>query len=157
MNKLCARVITLFVLVTMISACAVQKIPETLTYTVDSEVEPYVQAFVKEAAKHGASLTQLDKLHVLFVPSFNGQTFIATCTQYYQKPTIHISEAQWSNKSEIEKEIIMFHELGHCLLLKGHNETVIQSIPTSIMFPIQLDEGIYEPRRQDYLNELFGQ
>lgn len=155
--KLCARVITLFVLIAL-TACISPNTTETPSnYVVDSEAALYVESFVREAKAYNVNLPDLPNLHVLFVPSFSSSTFVATCTPHYQRPTIHISEEHWSSKSENEKEVIMFHELGHCLLHRSHNETVVNSVPTSLMFPIQLSDAVYEPRRAAYIHELFSQ
>lgn len=155
MQIICARVITLLVLVLTTTACVAPKTIETSSQNVEPYVENYVQRFVQEAAAYNRNLPDLQYLHVVFVPSFSDVGFAATCTRHYKRPTIQISKQYWYSKSDTEKEIIMFHELGHCLLYRDHNETVLNSVPVSIMFPVQLYNIVYEPRREAYLYELF--
>lgn len=53
-------------------------------------------------------------------------------------------------------EIIVFHELGHCVLGRDHDYEVWEdSTPHSIMYPYVLDVEVYTKFRDIYMNELF--
>jgi hypothetical protein len=81
----------------------------------------------------------------------------------------------WQNEPDQNKEALIFHELGHCLLNRGHKDDVFPSgAPKSLMIT-QID-GPYQPcdyvlsddpeavkkcnltvRRPYYLDELFNE
>jgi hypothetical protein len=69
----------------------------------------------------------------------------------------------WYNagrKSELEQ--LMFHELGHCLLNKNHNDSTVAPadsgpgtpIPVSIMNSFHVSASYYEFNYTYYINEL---
>jgi hypothetical protein len=68
---------------------------------------------------------------------------------------IEIDPIFWEEASQTEKEVLVFHELGHCVLNREHNESLIseQNIPKSIMYPY-IFETEYEMYRNYYINEL---
>lgn len=72
---------------------------------------------------------------------------------------IVVLESWWLHSTEIEREIVVFHELGHCVLQRDHSTVMIdfaqRSVPESIMYPIILTPALYRARRLDYLLELF--
>ncbi len=51
--------------------------------------------------------------------------------------------------SGVYRELIVFHELGHCLLKRQHSNG------DSIMFPIVANPTHYNDRRDAYIHELF--
>ena len=73
--------------------------------------------------------------------------------EIFISPKIH-------NKTDLEKEVIIFHELGHCQLLRSHENTYILTddydfIPSSIMFPTTIGgKEYYKPLRDYYHKEL---
>lgn len=57
---------------------------------------------------------------------------------------------------------VMFHELGHCILQRGHTSATMEDkdfgeIPRSIMYPSSFgDKEFYRPNFPHYKAELFG-
>jgi hypothetical protein len=76
----------------------------------------------------------------------NGKTEIIIDIPYYKKFE--------NNYYAIEE--VMFHELGHCVLKRQHNEEMMSPyIPKSIMYPYVFgDEWYYVSYRDLYLEEL---
>lgn len=74
--------------------------------------------------------------------------------------TVVILKPYWDKINESERETLIFHELGHCVLGKDHNNLVnLDGHPRSIMYfsnVIGEDELDYMARRPQYINELFG-
>ena len=67
---------------------------------------------------------------------------------------INIDPEFWAIASDVEKEEVVFHELGHCILGRDHEETVLEEgIPKSIMFPYVF-EWEYQNYRSYYVAEL---
>ena len=60
-----------------------------------------------------------------------------------------------SHLSHDEIEQIVWHELGHCVLHRGHEERIYKGNPISIMYPYVLDRDTYMHDRVYYIMELF--
>lgn len=78
-----------------------------------------------------------------------------------ETPRIDLNENYWKFATDQQKEILLFHELGHCLLNREHDDTLSSNkAPASIMFTNELylagtlDE-YYRDHRDEYLKELF--
>ena len=76
---------------------------------------------------------------------------------------IEIRRSRWEELSEASREQLLYHELGHCVLDKGHksgNRWGSQGYwcPPSIMNPYTFTErqidSCYKPDHVGYLNEL---
>lgn len=64
----------------------------------------------------------------------------------------------WSRSSILKKELIVFHELGHCYLLRGHNDLINENGTCSSI--MRSGTGgcldLYNTsNRDEYLDELF--
>jgi hypothetical protein len=72
-------------------------------------------------------------------------------------PTVSIDPTYWSVASDAQKENLVFHELGHCLLSRVHVTTLnADGTPASMMFPYTLAGSIYLQNHAEYIAELFG-
>lgn len=71
---------------------------------------------------------------------------------------VRIDEAYWNSASEIEREFIIFHELGHCFLGRSHLDTEnLSGVCVSIMHSGTSGcRNAYNlSTRRIYLDELF--
>lgn len=131
-------------------------------YYVESAYASYVAAFAEEAAKRHIHLP-LDNLIILSAEAgdkvLQRDDTIAIC--YYVPnislvPVIYVNSYRWNKyKKESDRELIMFHELGHCWLNKAHNNAEINGTPQSIMHSIHFEGDLYWAHRDFYLEELF--
>jgi hypothetical protein len=72
-------------------------------------------------------------------------------------PLIEIDRAYWAKASDTEKEVVMLHELGHCVLKRDHISTVnADGEPVSIMYPNNSVARVYLEAKRYYLFELFS-
>lgn len=75
-------------------------------------------------------------------------------------PRIILNTVKWNVFNEWEREALVFHELGHCLLHRDHVESMVsrdeKMIPKSLMFPYLLSWETYLLNRDYYLEELFS-
>lgn len=70
---------------------------------------------------------------------------------------IEIDHDYWQSTSEIKKEVLLFHELGHCVLGRKHTEELLGNYsPKSIMYP-WIFENAYQNYRSYYVEELQNQ
>lgn len=88
-------------------------------------------------------------------PEFDGVCFV------YADDTkeIIVRKSWWDNAHPIQKEVLVFHELGHCRLGRTHEEDTVetgdQSVKTSVMHPIIPDTATYTEHQDGYIKELF--
>lgn len=138
-------------------------------YNVPWEFEPYVQKFIAEANAKGHPLS----INNLIIQYDYSQSF-----QYCAKSNVISSQndvqkiisvnAQkcWQNDTQLET--LIFHELGHCILGRNHDMSLLpKGDPKSIMYPDNIE--LYSPcvyaiggpcdflyRRSYYVDELFN-
>lgn len=68
---------------------------------------------------------------------------------------IRIDPTVWIGLTAAEKEALMFHELGHCVLNRDHNPARAEDgRPLSIMHPYLLDHDDYVKHHDYYVQEL---
>lgn len=70
---------------------------------------------------------------------------------------IEISRKWWNIVSEARKKVLIFHELGHCELKRGHLASLFPDdiCPTSIMYRSVLSDYCSNTYMNEYLIELF--
>ena len=99
-------------------------IPEPVKFpNVDPELRIYFQRFEDEASARGLSIdltatgisgtiTEIEDRHVL------GQ-----CSYPRAQPNrVTVDETFWTRGSDLFREFVVFHELGHCFLFRPHLE-----------------------------------
>lgn len=112
---------------------------------------PYVLRFEKLYGQKVAT-----GLTIKFVKKFDdGSLATGRCLIGYSK-SIEIPYLRWIYLKEIEREQLMFHELGHCELGRPHNNTVLDNgCPMSLMKSHGFHTDCYRRNKSYYLNELF--
>lgn len=161
-----------FLIIVIIIACRKESFPNFI----DTELSPFIDSFIEEGEKRGVSLSK-DILEAHLLEEFTVSSAAETTCGFgwddynfngkdYSRIEILMNENCWLSRSYIEKEGLVFHELGHALLGRGHlNETLPNQSPKSIMCSINESDdclgvfGIYydnEMVRNYYLDELFN-
>lgn len=131
-----------------LTACA-PRAHHTDVLQVTAELYPYVIRFEAEAEKQGHMIQIKDLIASGEVIAFCNQTPGDT-------PLIKIVDtAYWRNSTDAMKEHIMFHELGHCILNRGHTEAQKNYGPESVMYPYLFDDMTYISHHDEYMAELF--
>lgn len=119
----------------------------------------YFERFEEEAAERGlkidlnaerikGKIEAIDEVNVAGICHFNA----------HQPNDLVIDRQFWIRASDLSREFIVFHELGHCSLFRDHREDAYQnglckSIMRSGLGDCRDQYNIYT--RADYLNELF--
>jgi hypothetical protein len=143
------------VVVAIAFSCSKDKDPNT----VDSEFQPYVDSFNKEAISRNIDVDE-GGLIVGFVDQSEIPNYCGQGT--FNPPHVKISETPtcWSSATDINKEILFFHEMGHAVLRRVHiNDTLPNGDYKSMMFDgnqFNLYGAQDEQRRNYYLDELFN-
>ena len=64
----------------------------------------------------------------------------------------------WNSVSETQRELLAHHELGHCVLYRGHRSELLSTGKyASIMYPIIMSSSTYMANYDYYQNELCTQ
>lgn len=94
-----------------------------------------------------------NSMHLLGIKGPYGQCEIG------EGRNISINKAYWSDASHTSRELLIFHELGHCVLNLEHDDSWITLngvyIPKSIMNSYLFSEYLYDTFREYYMLELF--
>ena len=129
-------------------------------YDVNSEVEPYFRLFETEAAERGYVFNlEADGIGAT-VDFIKDGTTVGQCqTSDQGNKRVFIDRAFWESFDHYEREFIVFHELGHCVLDRDHDDSVSSmnkcaSIMQSGLGRCKNDYG--PDTREEYLDELFN-
>lgn len=89
-------------------------------YFVQADLQPYFDNFLAEGAARGKQL-DMSTISGTFgeLPGIN---VLGRCAQSAENGTITIDEAFWNKATMYEREYVVFHELGHCVLDRRHLE-----------------------------------
>ena len=149
----------IFILLVLIGCKTYSEVPEGITY---EDPYKYEDMFFKDCEKYRRDCSKLvhfkikvvNHLAVGWDDSDAGYCEILT-------DTIYISLWDWKGASEELKRTLVYHELGHCALLRiFHTEGNILKFglvcPKSIMGTILPDGEIFTNNEEYYLNELFN-
>jgi len=118
---------------------------------IDPALQPYIDQF--ELAGNIPTGPLVAKFGVLTrVTGEEGEC----STNFFSAPTITINPTFWAFASETDRTLVVFHELGHCVLNRAHNNTVAGGHPVSIMnLHATWVSDLYEINSAPFLNELF--
>lgn len=135
----------LLALVTSITVSACGKIGVK-----DPQFLQYVERFETEAKARGVAVdtTWLD---MTFVDDLKGNNFTPnTVGACYFGSEVKVKKTAWKKFSDTERELLVFHELGHCVL----NHAEHSSCP-NIMCATMVNQYEYTFSRQAWLDVLF--
>ena len=128
------------------------------------QFEEYVKRFETYATEHNKSIAITD-IKIQF-GELNPSEYGRCIFTFGNTPQIVISEKRWDLElDEDRREALIFHELGHCILKRPHDdqvqsyvqlENVKLSIPGSLMCTYLLGSDIYKENKNYYMKELFN-
>ncbi len=127
--------------------------------TVTPELRPFFIAFEEEAANRGLTF-DLTELGVTGnIVELGNNSVLGVCRHNENEPNrIAVDIDAWVDGSESLRELIVFHELGHCVLDRLHRDESENGQCLSIMHSGLTDciTPLSDPRfREQYLDELF--
>lgn len=163
------RSLPTLLLLACLTGCQSGSQPDPVQYTVPTAVEPFVQSFRDEAKKRNSPVST-DNLIITFGTAVS-EDICGEC-QLANGKTPHIilnSDAFcWQQASQYERECLVFHELGHCLLARAHKTDKFANgafvslmnpndvaVYATCRYPIGNDDCDKRPRRDYYIDELF--
>lgn len=131
---------------------------EQFSVVIDNELQVYFESFRFEGENRGLIIDLEDAQIQGNMQVIDDQGIVGQCIHDDVGKSIVIDSEKWQSLDQLEKEFIVFHELGHCFLDRGHTDTRERSgACRSIMHSsTTVCQNIYNSRtRSDYLDELF--
>ncbi|MEM6722957.1 MAG: putative metallopeptidase [Bacteroidota bacterium] len=128
------------------------------TLFIDGELEVYYALFQEEAAKRGITVDYDNAQIEGYIGDIDIEDASGACQQG-EPSFILVDQEWWNNASEMEREFLIFHELGHCFLLREHLDD--QHTDGSCVSMMHSSSSICDNKyntetRQAYLDELFN-
>lgn len=125
----------------------------------DDELKAYIPKFESAARAVNKPVT-IGKIEMKLVDSLDafGTGFVGYCkVEPGKTPKILILRSAWATLSETRKEVLMFHELGHCQLQRGHVQIVdpMSGMPLSMMYSGGTRDETYTTYKDYYHYELY--
>lgn len=127
--------------------------------------ESYVRTFRAERVHYGED-KEIPRLRMSFkevteglqgLCSFEPNVKFDGLLSFELVPTVYIDPDAWNSSDDWDREALVMHELGHCLLGRPHDSRVKESgIPRSLMYPTKMQTRVYETHRAYFLEELFN-
>ena len=144
--------ISTIVVLTFFPSCS-----EEASVDVDPEFLPYINLFEEEAQSRSVDISsRLENTSITF--NDLGSDSAGQCLTYSDgRKEVQINQLKWPTYSEQEKEILIFHELGHCVLDREHDNNMSRGRCISIMRESSSTciVDYTGERRSVYLDELF--
>lgn len=125
------------------SSCAWHSIQENLA---QKEVTRFQNEFIRTALKKGINLTPAKISFVDITEQFKNPSHGAAMCH---RGEIFIDQYWWRQTTVWDKEQVVFHELGHCLLKLPHLK--------GIMNTSAVPSPIYLKYKKDLLDQMFNQ
>lgn len=156
------KMILLCMMLVSFQACEKETITTTTAQEypgVDVELWEYFQSFEEASAQRGLPIDLVAAGIHGRIEEVDVENIVGMCS-YNPNAThqITIDKAFWNRASRLRRELIVFHELGHCFLKLGHNdETNSDGRCKSIMrsgFSGCVDIYTHD-NRDEYQDELF--
>lgn len=125
---------------------------------IDPAFQPLYNQFVSDAAKSGIDLSGNQGIIIQFATleqQDNLGEIIGECSNPgYGNNTVSIDTNFWNVAGQTGQKILMYHELGHCVLSEGH-----VSDPDAIMNPLLNNPEAYYTQSDwsDMLSQLFSE
>lgn len=134
--------------------CQPEETDETF---VDVDLTYYFNIFKDEAALRDVviDLSEIEG----HITSITGTRVVGQCTRREnERNMVTVDRSYWRTISPLDKEFLVFHELGHCALNRDHlEEEKPDGWCLSIMGSgIRCQTNYNQQTRESYLDELFG-
>ena len=167
MRKMSFRLLLLASFATAIFSCQKEEtISEEVNLSekqypgVDPALWPFFRSFEKEGAIRGLNI-DLKSIEITgVIEELEEEGVAGQCSYASHQPNHIVIDRQfWLNSSDLYKEFVVFHEIGHCFLLRDHREDQYDDGTCVSLMRSGLGacRDNYNPsNRTVYLDELFN-
>lgn len=145
----------------IVTITILQRLP---TNGIEAEVLPYVSSFIKYGTNivgNSFVMPQIDigigGARYMLADSYNSRYItIGLCNPHIKPINVVLDKIYWQDATDMEREQLVFHELGHCILKRmKHKNDEYKGIPLSIMGEYAMEPDVYVKYRNEYILELF--
>ena len=151
--------LSLILALSMLSACAPKDEPHN-PLVCDAAFSPAVSQFQSDSVKIKGVAQSLENLTIEFSApgALLSQREAAVCDQNGGIKTIQVDPIWWSSHDEIYQKNVIYHELGHCVLGRGHRNDILDGMHyASLMNSYSyVNDAFYLDNEKYYINELFN-
>ena len=127
--------------------------------TVVPELRPFYMAFERAAAERGIDIDLTQEGITGNIVELGNNAIAGLCLRVPDAPNrVAVDIGIWNSSDNAYRELIVFHELGHCVLGRDHLDDHQNGTCQSIMHSGTTDcvTPLDDPAlREEYLNELF--
>lgn len=126
---------------------------------IEADLQEHFDTFIEEAAVYGVEISIADIDINGYIENIESRGTLGQCKSYSNgSKAVVIDQPFWNTASYIEREYVVFHELGHCLLNRDHDNS--KDASGNCMSIMQSGEGdcrgeYTSENRNSLLNELF--
>lgn len=140
----------------------IEEEPEIIGYEgVDEALWIYFERFEEEAAQRGLIIDLRASGITGMIEDIDGENIAGQCNFSSRFPNhVTVDSEFFNNTSDFGREFVVFHELGHCELLRGHREDAFSNGTCESLMRSGLGDCRDNYRfgtRTSYLDELFDQ
>ena len=112
--------VALGLLVFLVFACEKDNVSTNDPFVVD-ELQEYFEQFTIEGQARGLEIDLVEANIEGYIQNIVEQNVVGQCSYNADEPRrVLIDRAYWRRASDLEREMVVFHELGHCFLSRGH-------------------------------------
>lgn len=125
-----------------------------------NDIEPEFHSYVEEFKQN----SQLGHTVKMIFGEIKEEDVIAYCYNYgnLRKNYILVDRTRYNELTDLEKEEVVYHELGHCILFRDHDETILNgndyglkyNLFKSIMYPYVFGGYKFKNHESYYHTEL---
>lgn len=140
-------------------ACQKEPVVVEVARTVDDELAPWFEKFKEEGAARGIGVDFVQANISGVLENITTDNVSGQCVHNSIDPDqVVIDITAWEQASELKREFLVFHELGHCFLKRSHLETTRSDGTCASMMHSGLSncrDAYSNSTRTTYLDELF--
>jgi len=113
----------IFVVAYLMSACVKEESAQLRnTLVIDTSLQPYFDLFEAEGQARGQNIDMVAAQIAGEIINIEEDKVVGQCSSFTNsdRKVLRIDKAYWEQVSNLEREFVVFHELGHCYLGRGH-------------------------------------
>lgn len=124
---------------------------------VDSAFSEHINVYLAEAKRRNKHPGPINRLAMFLGTTRTSEEphTVGTCLNVGGFPRIVLDEKYWNASDWLGREELVMHELGHCLLNRGHCELSVGNKKKSLMASETLGSDYTEHTRSAFIDELF--
>jgi len=140
----------------LLSACGTQEPERSRSangVVAVSSFKSYLNIFLDQASQRGvyvdvdSLIVDFSDIHITDKENVLGVCYLSPGSP----PVVNIDRVHWRSLGLVERQLLLFHELGHCLLHRDH----VEDSTISIMNPYLISAQTFSKNEEGLMSELF--